>query len=71
MDPADHAAMASTGSSKAAKAFRKTQEALVSSGKFRQAMQMDIKDAMAKFGSKYKDAISQMVKYYNDFLKTL
>ncbi len=59
----DHARTASYGSSAAAVAYRSEQKALIQQGKFEEAMQMDIDDIRSLFGSKYNDAIDEMVTY--------
>ncbi|MCP5528185.1 MAG: DUF4150 domain-containing protein [Verrucomicrobiales bacterium] len=63
MDPADHAKTASYDNMAGAKEFREAQRQLIEQGKFRDAMQMDISDIQAKFGSKYDDAIQEMLDY--------
>jgi hypothetical protein len=61
MDKADHQASASWGNGAAAQQYRKTQSALLKSGKsgYLQAVMMDIADIRAKFGDKYDGAIAQ------------
>lgn len=63
MDPMDHRDTASHGSSKDAQAYRAKQEELLSQGKLKEAIQMDVDDIKSKFGSKYDDAIKQMLDY--------
>lgn len=63
MEKEDHRQTASCGSSKDARDYQKKQKELVDNGKFREALQMDIDDIHEKFGSKYDEAISQMLKY--------
>ncbi|MGL5981495.1 MAG: hypothetical protein ACRCZY_11610 [Phocaeicola sp.] len=63
MDYEDHQKTASCGSSRDAKEYRAEQHKLIEEGKFREALQMDIDDLHDKFGEKYNDAISQMLKY--------
>ncbi len=53
----DHKNTASFGSDAEAIAYRAKQKALIDAGRFRDAMQMDIDDIRAKFGSKYDRAI--------------
>ncbi|WP_343035613.1 polymorphic toxin-type HINT domain-containing protein [Isoptericola sediminis] len=60
MDYADHRAVYSTGPSLASQAWRTRQKELIDSGDFRGAMQMDVDDIRARFGSKYDDAIAEM-----------
>ncbi|WP_282698366.1 polymorphic toxin-type HINT domain-containing protein, partial [Streptomyces sp. CC208A] len=61
MDYLDHRAVYSTGSSRAAKAWRMWQAELIGSGRIDEAIQMDINDIRSRFGSKYDGAIGQMV----------
>ena len=61
METADHRMTASWGRSKAAEAYRARQAALIKDGKLREAIQMDIDDIRAKFGSKYDEAIKEML----------
>lgn len=63
MDKEDHKLTASCGNSKEAQEYRAKQKELVSEGKFREAVQMDIDDIHDKFGAKYDEGISQMLKY--------
>ena len=52
---------ASYGNSKEAKAYCAKQEELLSQGKLKEAIQMDVDDIRSKFESKYDDAIKQML----------
>lgn len=63
MTTSDHMQTASWGSSSAAVAYRAQQLSLVKQGKYLAAMQMDIDDIHAKFGSRYNTAISRMWSY--------
>ncbi len=63
MDKLDHRKTASCGNSLEARAYREIQSNLISEGKFKEAMQMDIDDIHDKFGDKYDDAIAQMITY--------
>jgi hypothetical protein len=63
MDPADHAKTASYGNSPDARKYRAIQQELLNQGKLEEAIQMDIDDIRSKFGSKYDDAIHEMVEY--------
>ena len=63
MDPLDHQDTISWGNSREAQIWRARQKALIDAGKFREAQMMDIEDVRSKFGSKYDDAIKQMVEY--------
>lgn len=61
MDTLDHYQTASWGSGAAAKAYRARQKALVDAGDWAGAIKMDIDDIQSKFGSKYDDAIHEMI----------
>ena len=61
MEKGDHQETASWGNSREAREYRAKQAELVKQGKFEEAMQMDIDDIHDKFGSKYDDAIAQMM----------
>jgi len=61
--PEDHISTASWGNGDAARAFRARQAALLQDGDFGAAQQMDIDNIRAKFGSKYDEAIEQMLDY--------
>lgn len=63
MEKSDHRQTASCGSSKEAREYQAAQKELIGNGKFREALQMDIDDIKEKFGSKYDEAISEMMKY--------
>lgn len=63
MDKEDHKQTAGWGNSKEARAYCAEQKELISQGKFRDAVQMDIDDIHSKFGDKYDSAISQMLTY--------
>ena len=63
MERADHYDTASWGNSREARAYRAEQSRLIEEGRFRDAQQMDIDDIRAKFGTKYDDAIQQMLDY--------
>jgi hypothetical protein len=65
MEINDHRATASWGSSREARAYRQQQSSLIEKVDFRAAQQMDIRDVQDKFGSKYNDAIRQMLEYMN------
>jgi len=65
MDKSDHRRTASCGRSKKAQAYRVKQEKLIKSGKFREAVEMDVKDIRSKFGNKYDKGIGEMWKYVN------
>ena len=53
----------SWGQSDKAKAYRQKQKELIEQANFGAAQQMDIQDIQQLFGSKYDDAIQQMIEY--------
>lgn len=59
----DHKRTSSYGSSTAAKEFRAREEKLIKEGKFAEAMQLGINDVRKLFGTKYNDAIAEMISY--------
>ncbi|MBP7912347.1 MAG: hypothetical protein KAZ47_00600 [Streptococcus sp.] len=63
MEKEDHRQTASCGMSTDAREYRERQKQLISEGKFREALQMDIDDIHDKFGDKYDDAIAEMLEY--------
>ena len=63
MDKMDHRQTASWGNSREARQYREIQEKLLSEGKIRDAIQMDIDDIVSKFGDKYDESIKQMLEY--------
>ncbi|MEF2148457.1 RHS repeat domain-containing protein [Aquilutibacter rugosus] len=63
MDKADHHKTASWGSSREAKAHRKTEQQMIESGDFNGAQELGIRDIKQKFGEKYDEHIEQMRKY--------
>lgn len=63
MDKEDHRKTASCGNSREAREYRQQQKELIESGRFRDAIQMDIDDIKDKFGDKYDDAIAEMMEY--------
>lgn len=67
MNPADHRKTASWGRSKEAQKYRAKQKQLIKQGKFKEAMEMDVRDIRKKFGKKYDKHIKEMRKY----LKTI
>ena len=69
MDSEDHKKTASYGPSLAAKLYREKQKELIIQGKFDDAVKMDIDDIRSKFGSKYDDAIAQMLSYIDKLKK--
>lgn len=66
MEYDDHRETASCGNSRDAQEYRAEQKRLISEGKFRDALQMDIDDIHDKFGDKYDDSINQMMEYVNE-----
>ena len=63
MDRLDHRQTASCGMSKAAQEYRARQAELISGGKIKEAIKMDIDDIHSKFGDKYDGAIQEMLDY--------
>jgi len=63
MDPMDHGDTASYGSGRFAKDYRATQSELINSGRFMEAVMMDVADIKSLFGNKYDEAIAQMLRY--------
>ena len=64
IEPNDHKFTASYGSSRAAKYYRSKQKELIENGDFMAAFEMDVRDLISKFGSKYNDAIQKAREYY-------
>ena len=64
METVDHRKTASWGSSKRAEAYRAKQDALINSGKLREAIQMDIDDIRSLFGNKYDANIKQVLESF-------
>lgn len=63
MSPQDHRMTASFGNSAASAQYRADQAKLIAQGNYRAAIQMDIDDITSKFGTKYNDAIMEMLEY--------
>lgn len=63
MTALDHEKTASYGNRAVAKRYREAQESLIKEGRFYDAQNMDIADVRKLFGSKYDDAIEQMLQY--------
>jgi filamentous hemagglutinin len=63
MSKGDHALTASYGKKDSARLYREQQHQLISQGKLREAIQMDIDDIHATFGDKYDQGIKQMLQY--------
>ena len=66
MDKLDHQKTASWGNSIEAREYRKMQQELVESGKFKKALELDIEDIIDKFPDKYDNAIKEMLEYVNE-----
>ena len=66
MDKLDHQKTASWGNSIEAREYRKMQQELVESGKFKKALGLDIEDIIDKFPGKYDNAIKEMLEYVNE-----
>ncbi|MBK3645956.1 ricin-type beta-trefoil lectin domain protein [Streptomyces sp. MBT33] len=69
MDVADHAQLYSTGFYREAQAWRSWQSELIGQGRIDDAMQMDINDVRSRFGTKYDDAITEMINSLTDNLQ--
>lgn len=63
MTVADHKKTATFGNRAGAEPFRRKQAELIKQGRFSDAQRMDIEDIRSKFGSKYDEAIGQMLEY--------
>jgi hypothetical protein len=63
METVDHHQTASWGRSRSAMIYRKKQQELINQGQFQAALQMDIDDIQSKFGSKYDEAIEEVLEY--------
>ncbi|WP_327190863.1 DUF6531 domain-containing protein [Streptomyces xinghaiensis] len=61
MDEADHRRLTSTGSGKASDLWRARQRALIDSGRWDQAMKMDIDEIRTLYGNKYDTHIADMI----------
>jgi hypothetical protein len=48
--------------------YRQAQRELIGQGRFQDAQQMDIDDIHEKFGTKYDDAIQQMLDFTKELL---
>jgi hypothetical protein len=59
-----HRKTASWGSGTQAKQYRATQKLLIKQGKFKEAMDLDVKDVTDKFDGVYDAAIKQAYAYY-------
>lgn len=63
MDTADHKRTTSFRGSNSARKYRAKQKELVDSGRFVEALQMDIDDVKSKFPGKYDSAIAEILEY--------
>jgi hypothetical protein len=63
MEQAEHALTSSYGNSAAAQAYREKTGALIQQGRWRDAMAQEIRDVRAIAGSKYNQAVQQMLEY--------
>jgi filamentous hemagglutinin len=63
MEIPDHKRTASWGYGRTAQEYQRTQKALWESGRYEEAMRMDIRDVRSKFGNKYDRQISEMLDY--------
>jgi hypothetical protein len=62
----NHEKTASFGSWNSARKYRKKEKALIDAGDFEGAVQMGIDDNRSMHGSKYDDAIEEMLDYYKN-----
>ena len=63
MEAADHRKTSSFGNSSAAQKYRSEVERLIVDGQMRKAMAKEVKDVKSNFGTKYNEAIQQMLDY--------
>jgi RHS repeat-associated protein len=63
MEQAEHALTSSYGNSAAAQAYRQEIGALIQQGRWRDAMAQEIRDVRRIAGSKYNQAVQQMLEY--------
>ncbi len=68
MDAPDHHKTASYDSTTDSIEYRQRQAELIKEGKLKDAIQMDIDDIRSKFGSKYDEAIKQMLAYADEMI---
>ncbi|MBO9154071.1 RHS repeat domain-containing protein [Chitinophaga sp. GCM10012297] len=61
---AEHRAFVSTGSSKAAQAFRAQEASLLKQGKFMEAFDLNMNSIKSQFGNKYNEAMSQAREHF-------
>ena len=66
MDEPDHKRTASFGASKDAQIYRDIQRQKIQEGHFLEALKMDIDDIQGKFGSKYDQALKNMLDYVKE-----
>jgi hypothetical protein len=65
MEIADHATTKSYALVKGSRKYIAAQRAMVESGNFRGAVNMDISDVQSRFGAKYNQGIQEMLNYLN------
>lgn len=63
---AEHRSFITTGTSKAAVAFRNQEAKLLSEGKFLEAFDLNSRRVVQEYGSKYNEAISQARDYFEN-----
>jgi hypothetical protein len=63
MEQADHALTMSYGNSAAAQAYRQEIQQLIQQGRWREAMAREIRDVRRIAGSKYNQAVQEMLEY--------
>jgi hypothetical protein len=63
MEQAEHALTSSYGNSAAAQGYRQEIGALIQQGRWRDAMAQEIRDVRRIAGSKYNQAVQQMLEY--------
>lgn len=63
MSKGDHEKTKSYGRGGSAREYQKNQRRLIEQGRYREAMENDIKDIRDNFGGKYDDAIEQALDY--------
>lgn len=66
MDKLDHRSFISTGSSKAAQAFRELESQLLNQGKYLEAFDLNAKQIRKQFGNKYDEGLKQARKHFEE-----
>jgi filamentous hemagglutinin len=69
MDPIDHAKTGSNGKMAGSDLYRANQKKMIDNGRFGEAIQMDIDDIRARFGTKYDEAIKEMLNDLDPWMK--